>query len=210
VEGETETWKDYLAAEGRYTLMAGETCDGTTPRSACSVATAELERFGYSLLHLDWHPAVIARWKREGCFAEISRRLGYSLSLAALSMPSRIIAGGDFAVNVTIKNEGYAAPFGRRPVFLVFERGVTRYEVMIPVDPRTWYPGDNIITLGGKLPADAQPGMYRVSLWLPDRDVALRNQPMYAIRLDNRNMWLPRSGLNVLATAVPVTTAGRP
>ena len=67
-------------------------------------------------------------------------------------------------------------------------------------DPRFWMPGtttviDQTITL-----PDGLSGEYTLSLNLPDPAEKLRNNPMFSIRLANKNVWDESTGYNKLYT----------
>ena len=67
-------------------------------------------------------------------------------------------------------------------------------------DPRFWMPGtttviDQTITL-----PEGLSGEYTLSLNLPDPAEKLRNNPMFSIRLANKNVWDESTGYNKLNT----------
>jgi hypothetical protein len=57
-----------------------------------------------------------------------------------------------------------------------------------------------------KVAAPAEPGTYRLSLWLPDASPSLRDRPEYAVGFANEDVWDAKAGENVLT---PVFIAGR-
>jgi hypothetical protein len=139
---EIEQWKDYVAQEGQYTPVGGETCKVDSPRSDCDSARAEMERLHWSLLNEQHDADVYAAWKSQGCFDEISRRLGYRFELARVVFTDKVAPGGELDLEVHVRNVGYAGLFNARPVYAVLDDGTTRRDALLgSVDPRAWASG---------------------------------------------------------------------
>jgi hypothetical protein len=192
-------WKDYVARDTLYLPMQGETCNVNPPRSDCPSATEEMALLHWSSVNNDYHPDVVAGWEAQGCRPEMERRLGYRLVAAAVTYAPRVPPGGVLPLAVTIRNEGWAAPFNPRPVIVVLG-GASRHEALLDgIDPRWWMAGEETeVSLRLQLPASIEPGTYELALWLPDASASLRDDPRYAIRLANEGTWDDSSGLNVL------------
>src|SRR5690606_11745814 len=120
--------KRRMGERGRFVIVGGETC-ARSPRATCEVATDELEDLHFTYLNQDFHPGVIARFRRDGCYGEISRRLGYRLLLREAAYAVR---GDRLRVAFTLRNAGYAAPVNPRTAFVVLERGEARVEFPLP------------------------------------------------------------------------------
>jgi hypothetical protein len=67
----------------------------------------------------------------------------------------------------------------------------------VDVDPHRWESGQHTFSATVSLLADLSPGEYILALWLPDPADALRNDPRYAIRFANENIWDATSGWDV-------------
>ncbi|HUU33852.1 MAG TPA: DUF4874 domain-containing protein [Vicinamibacterales bacterium] len=80
--------KAYVAENGRWAVVGGETCNVNPPRSLCPTALAELEYMHFSNLDVDYEPQVIQGFRDGGCYDEIDRRLGYRFELASASSPT--------------------------------------------------------------------------------------------------------------------------
>ena len=107
-----------------------------------------------------------------------------------------------------LENYGFAGLYNPRPVQLVLEGNDTRYEVTLEGhDARTWTPGSEIL-LSAKLrvPADVDPGSYRLALRLPDDASALADSPGYAVRFANADVWDASTGDNVLTSSLLIAT----
>lgn len=197
-----EALKTYLEQETRYVPMGGETC-ALHERSECTTAIAEMERLHYSYLNLDYEPSVIQRWKDDGCFDEIDRRMGYRLALVSAKLAPKARPGGAFELEVALANSGFAAPFNPRPVQLVLSgAGTTWRATLSAVEVRAWLPGAPIALSKRvvQLPSDLPPGQYELGLALPDAAPALAAHGEYAIRLANDGVWDATSGMNRLGT----------
>lgn len=202
--GPIEPLKKYTETWTKHTVMSGETCRLSPPRSDGKTALVELARFHWSMLHEGYHPAVIKAWKEQGAWDEVRRRLGYRFVLREASWPASVQKGGAFALAVTIKNAGFASMFNERKVYAVFSDGKTRHVVPLEgVDPRRWWGGEET-KLSAKLTAPAEPGTYRLSLWLPDAAPALRDRAEYAVRFANEEVWDAKTGENVLTVEFKV------
>jgi hypothetical protein len=194
--------KAYLAAENLYVPQGGETC-ATSTVSGWSNAAQDMATLHWSFLNQDYHPDVLASW---GANIDIAKRkLGYRLSLDSGSYSTIAKTGGQFAATLTIRNDGYAAPFNPRGLSLILRNTSlgTVYSAKLPDDPRRFAPGGNT-TISHKfcLPADVAAGTYALLLNLADPAPGLAGRPEYAIRLANQNTWEASSGYNNLNSAL--------
>jgi hypothetical protein len=147
----------------------------------------------------------------ESVYDRLDRRLGYRLRLGQASFAESIESGQPFNLTATVFNDGYAGVVRRRPVFVVFDDGLHRYDVELAgVDVRTWLSGASTLAAAVTLPQDMAPGEYQVALWLPDQDEALRAMPEYSVRFANRDVWDAVAGYNRIGTVEcrPAAQAG--
>jgi hypothetical protein len=206
-----DEWKAYVAGEGRFTPVGGDTCRVNPPRTDCPAALAELERMHWSMLNAVHLRAVLDGWQRQGCMTEIRDRLGYRLALERASLPATVTAGGELPVWIRIRNHGFASAFNPRPVQLVVACGGKVQRTPVAADPRRWPAGDTaIIQARIRLPADLPPGRCTLALALPDAAPALAGRPEYAIRFANRGVWDQAHGWNVLTRDLRVVAQGQP
>ncbi|MFI6423777.1 DUF4832 domain-containing protein [Promicromonospora sp. NPDC050880] len=191
--------QEYLEAESRYVPVGGETCAVNAPRSEWASASAELARYHYSYLNRDYNQDVLNSWGQEG-IAETARRLGYRFVLESSSVSAR---GSAPTVSVTVRNDGWAAPYTPRPATLVLTRA-DGTEVTVPFgsDARSWLPGTTT-TLTAAL-ADVPAGTYTLALGLPSADAGTSGDPRFAIRTANVGTWDTTRGVNVLEGTVTV------
>ena len=196
--------KAYLADDTKYEPIGGETC-AVDPRNSCATTTAEMARFHWTHINGEYNLDVIGRWTTEGCRPDIERKLGYRLALQSASLPTSMRPGGTFVLDVSLVNNGYAAPTNTRPVFVALDGQGQRLTAQIPVDPRVWLPGPFRILVHMRVPATLQAGAYRLALWLPDEASPLRSRPEYSIELANQGTWNAARGDNTLLAQLTVT-----
>lgn len=193
-----EAWQAYLAQMTRFVPMAGETCAPNPPRTDCPQALAEMVLLHWSALNEDWHPEVIEGFRRQGCYDQIRRRLGYRLVLTQATWNEKLQPGGKLSLGVQLVNQGFAAPLLPRPVYVLLEGQQRKVIWLAEVDPRRWEPGVHSFTAVVSLPQDVPAGTYRLALWLPDPSLRLKDDPRYALRLANEGVWDAASGTNTL------------
>ena len=139
--------------------------------------------------------------------AEIERRLGYRFRLVNSSGPEAAVSGGEFELNFTIANDGFANLYNERPLEVVLrpKAGGEAVRIATGEDPRRWMPGRNAeVRIAVRIPNDTQAGEYEVFLSLPDLSPALQGRPEYSIRLANDGIWEQSSGMNLLAHIVTI------
>lgn len=192
--------QEYLAAESRYVPVGGETCAVNAPRSEWASASAELARYHYSYLNRDYNQDVLNSWGEAG-IAETARRLGYRFVLESSSVSTR--RHGTPTVSVTVRNDGWAAPYTPRPAHLVLT-GVDGTELTVPFgsDARSWLPGTTT-RLTAAL-AHVPAGTYTLALALPSADAGTSDDPRFAVRTANEGTWDAERGVNVLEGTVTV------
>ena len=214
--------REYLAAETRFVPMGGETCAVNPPRSEWESASAEMARYHYSYLNRDYNEDVLNSWGPEGLL-ETSKRLGYRFVLERSTVTTGSLAKPRFStVRVDVRNEGWAAPYNKRPAHLVLRNHKAAWAVPFVnslttstrgssssarADARWWAPGTTT-TIGARV-CGVPAGKYDAYLWLPSADRRLRGNPDYAIRTANEGTWVARRGWNDLQQDV-VVRGGRP
>lgn len=196
----------YLAAETLYTVFGGETCQPHRLND-CGRAVDELATLHASYLNRGYHPEVLDKWRQQGCYDEIERRLGARLVLRQSRVAARGRAGGRLAVEVTLENRGFAPLYNPRPVELVLEQTASGrlYPFLQDEDPRAWKPGRTwTFKAELALPQDMEAGTYRLYLALPDSSPRLQDDSRYAYRLANSGVWDAERGYNELAEGIEV------
>jgi hypothetical protein len=195
-----EAMKDYLNLDNRYVPMEGETCNPSA-YSTCATMPAEMKRIRWDALNIDYHQTVIASWKTDGCFGDISRRLGYRFALVNAVIQDSARAGARFRADIRITNTGWGKCFNPRGLELVMRETTSRKKTVFKLgaDPRRWLtPDTDAVSLDTALPASLPNGDYAIYLNLPDTISALYARPLYSIRLANKGVWEDSTGYNSL------------
>jgi hypothetical protein len=194
----------YLQAETTYLPMGGETCNPNPPRSDCPTALQEMAMFHWSYLNTDYNSAVLNTWS--SCMTQVKQKLGYRFVLLQGTYPGSASPGGGLAVNITVRNDGWAAPFNPRSVELVLRNtsNGTVHRFPLSSNPRFWLSGttntiNQTVTLSG-VPA----GSYALFLNLPDPVSGLNTRPEYSIQTANTGTWESSTGFNNLLHTVTV------
>jgi len=204
-----DTWKDFVAQDGRFLPNGGETCATDPPRSDCPESTTEMARLHWSYLNALYNPDVLAGWTLQGCMDAVAATLGYRLVLVDASYSSAVAPGGAVRVALTIRNDGWAALFNARPVEVVLDDGTgARAALLAAVDPRTWEPGASVtVSARLRVPAAAAPGLARLALRLPDEAPALHDRSDYAVAFASEGVWDASLGANVFALDLAIDPA---
>lgn len=199
--------RKYWAAESAYTIMGGETC-ATSAYCHCEKeganpgTVAEMAKYHYSYLNQGYHQGVLSRWKSEGCFEQLQKRLGYRYVLDKGQFTDSPAAGAAFRIVLTLHNEGFAPVQNPRDAEFVLtdKGGKVLGTYPLNSDPRYWMPDETVtvdqtLTLPSGISGE-------VTLWLnlPDPCENLRNNPLYSIRLANKDVWDEETGYNKLHT----------
>jgi regulation of enolase protein 1 (concanavalin A-like superfamily) len=195
----------------RYTVMGGETCsiEYPTPRNSCEVALRELEQFHWDYINTNWYVPVYDRWRSEGCYDEITRRMGYRLSLTEGAVTEQVAVGDTITLELDMTNSGFGKVYNPRPIEIVLrnvDSGAER-RLRVTGDARSMLPlaGETrTLQLSANVPADMPAGSYRVLLNLPDAAPNLANDVRYSIRLANVGTWEAPTGYNDLLLTTTV------
>ena len=200
--------RTYWAAESAYTIMGGETCgvsaychcdpQGDNAKAHGVLADMAINHFTY--LNQNYHPSVIGRWRTEGCFEELQKRLGYRYVLDKGQFTQAAKAGESFRVVLTLHNEGFAPAQNPRDIELVLTDKAGKLVKAWPVDsdPRYWMPNETVTVDQTVTLPEGISGEYTLSLNLPDPCENLRSNPLYSIRLANKDTWNENTGYNTL------------
>ncbi len=217
VNGKAAEVKEFLAADTRYVVQSGEIgagcCELTNEGvdedgdgwaqdyESCARMMPMLEQLHFTTFNHNDDPARVERLRKEGCFDELSRRLGYRFVASSGSLPAEARAGSPLGLDLSITNEGFATPYNERDVEVVLRNTATgaMHVIAVADDPRQWAAGEtHRLQVNDVLPADLAAGTYDVLLNLPDPQPSLRSRPEFSIRLANEG-WEPATGFNRLA-----------
>ncbi len=212
---------DFYHQDNLFVAQGGETCNSASdaqPYIGCDNALSELAYLRFNTLNIGYEQGVLNGWTVGGCMNQIKQRLGYRFVLLNAKIPDRVKPGSSLTVSISLKNDGFAAPYNPRLLELRLQNTVTGKVVKLSLkggqaknqDPRFWQPGlTHEFNLEVGVPADLTEGDYRVGLSLPDPEPNLYARAEYAIRFANLNTW-QASGVNDLQHSLLVDsrTAG--
>jgi hypothetical protein len=160
--------------------VSGESNMVNSPRTDCSNALVEMDRFNWSLINKDYFPQVISNWQTNGCFTIMQRNLGYNLRLNSSNITNGVLT-------INIGNYGYANLFKDRKAFLVCKNTSTNINYSFLIDGNI----KNIITTNYTITTNLASlglpvGSYKLYLNLPD---PLISNKLYSIQTSNLNTW---------------------
>jgi hypothetical protein len=199
--------QQYLEADSLYVPIGGETCNVNPPRSEWPSASAELARYHYSYLNRDYNQDVLNSWGAAG-ITETAQRLGYRFVLENSTVTPQ--ADGTTRVTVTVRNDGWAAPYTPRiaTLRLTGAAGSTDVAFDANADARRWLPGTTTtLTATVRSGASLVLGTYGLALALPSADASTSGDPRFAIQTANVGTWDEARGVNVLGQTVTVSAA---
>jgi len=205
-----EAERRYLSLDNLYVPQGGETCTaGYDPEySTCEKAVNDFREMRWDFFRIDWPESVINRWKDQGCFDEISRNMGYRITLRQSTISNETIEG-KINLNLQLENIGYGKMYNPRKLELVLVSEDRKKEYAIPLDsdPRFWSPGlRKDLNLTIHVPDSVPLGTYSLHLSLQDPAPALYGIPKYAIRMANAGLWDAEKGYNSLNHDVIVSS----
>lgn len=185
--------QQYMAMLGALAPFGGETCNpaddpGAEPRTGCAAILNDGARYRLSYLNAGYYrPLFHERWIADGCMADVRRRMGYRFALERLVIPASARRGEPLAMDLAVRNDGWARLYNPRPVTVVLQNARTTHQlVAIGTDPRTWLPGARTDeTLRVTLPRSVAAGRYRVALALPDAHASVARDARFAVRFAN-------------------------
>lgn len=187
----------FWAEDTKYTIIGGEICANCALTDALH-AISEMEKYHFTYCNDgEWHDNQ-TKWKAQGYWETICQRMGYRLVLDSATYKEKL-ENGFFSVNLTLHNEGFAAPQNPRDVEIILKNEDTAYVFkQYNIDPRFWLPGEPISLILRADMSNKPKGGYMVYLNLPDPYETLHNNPLFSIRCANHGVWAAHLGYNRL------------
>lgn len=211
--------RNYTMALSKVTPFGGETCnpadeDGAQPRTSCAAILGEGKQFSLTYLNSEYYTeAFHSRWKKDGCYAEVQRSMGYRLEFLSTEHAATAAAGAAWPIRIAVRNVGWARPYKPRQlsVFLKHRVSGSVLKLVTSVDPRTWTAGNTFAhDTSVVIPSTAQSGEYDIYLALPDGAAQVNVDPRFAVRpanadnAGNRQAWDATLGAFRTGTIVTV------
>ena len=182
-------WKDYVKNDSLYTPMGGETCQDSGSFTTCSNALRSLKNFHWAFLNDKYNPDVIQRWKEEGCYDEIAKKLGYRLVLQNMKY---FQTSKKLLLKLFIKNQGFSAPYVNYNISFSLKNKSHLFNFPQKFDTRK-IPAQEVTLLETELNISKIPaGEYKLFLDINDSSTP--------IRFANKDIWQKETQNNLLMT----------
>lgn len=203
--------RDIFEKVGRYAATSGETCNvgGINFYNSCDHVVSDMKKIGGpDTLFRGFWGNIYERLQDEGCYDEVTRRLGYRLQLVSATLPMNVTRGQQFNISLDIRNTGFGKVYNPRPLDLVFvaddgsaitQRLSSDARKALPLAGETVTAGWNV-----RAPSGLKSGhSYDLYLRLPDPSSKLKDDNRYSIRLANDNdIWDANTGRHDLGMTV--------
>ena len=204
--------RQYVATETLYVPNGGETNveSNSLAEQVYAKAPSEMSKYHWSFCGKSYATQVTSRWKSSGIYDTLNVHMGYRYNLLDGRYTDEVAPGGKMNVTIRVRNDGYAPIYNERPVYLVMQ-GVgavsASYTMKLKADPRRWLPNGEISWINEQvdIPENAPEGAYQLYLWMPDKYESIQNDPRFAVRCANVNVWDASSGYNRLNCTVIVS-----
>jgi len=201
--------RQYVATQCLYTPNGGETNiddDDNLAERMYSKAPSEMSTYHWSFCGSTYAMPVIRRWRNSGIFDTLNVYMGYRYNLLDAQFSNEAAPGGKANITIRVRNAGYAPIYNERPAYIVFRNQQSTFRIQLKADPRRWAPNGFVSWINEQvdIPADAPEGIYRLYLWLPDKYESIQNDPRYAVRFANTDVWDSNTGYNNLNASIVI------
>jgi hypothetical protein len=183
--------RTYAQALSDNTAFGGENCNNAeTPlRTSCSDILSEGKAYHLAWLNASDWSGFISAWKNGGCYAEVSRSMGYRLQLDAMSHDTQVSRGGSLAVTVDLRNVGWARVFSARKLVVTLKHKTSGATIVGSAGNLRDLPpsatSSSRLSVGVTIPSGAQTGDYDVYLGSPDIFSSTASNPKFSVRFAN-------------------------
>ena len=207
--------RQFIATETLYVPNGGETNiddSETLAEQRYTRAPGEMSTYHWSFCGSSYALPVTRRWRESGLFDTLNVHMGYRYNLLDAQFSDQAAPSGKMNVTIRLRNAGYAPLYNERTVYLVLKAvSGQQSAISLPLqaDPRRWLPNyvQSAINEQVTIPANLPEGTYHLYLWLPDKYAAIANDPRYAIRIANTDMWDAQTGMNDLMATVTISNS---
>ncbi|OUM62449.1 hypothetical protein PIROE2DRAFT_11246 [Piromyces sp. E2] len=160
---------NYVKKDTKNVPIVGETCRNYKSRTNCESAVKEMERMHFSSLNSEYNESVLNLWKEDGCYKEISERLGYQLRLSHLIATTESTANSMITFHAEGYNNGFSAPFDYKYAKIILKSDNMQCYKRIPIKATTWKAGGYFsICAYLQLPKNIRIGKYEYILEIAD------------------------------------------
>lgn len=194
-----------MSDHSQYSIYGGETCNPSS-RSSCSIALQELRFFHFTFLNNRYHPTVLQGWRTEGCYDTIAQNLGYRIILVSSYFPDNITVGSNMSFQVTVRNDGFAAPVTKMLLNLVLKKDSVEQRMKLNTDVRFWLGNgtEHSMNESAYIPNELDSGTWRIYLEIADAAPRIQRVPQYNILAVNQVPAVQQAGMNDLLRSIQV------
>ena len=202
--------------QSKYSIFGGETCNPSSGRNACPIAMDELAYLHFTYLNNLYHPDVLQQWRNESCYDTVAQKLGYRLVLVSSRFPDQVASGDELNFQITLRNDGFAAPMNSALIQLVLQQGSSQKILEINgtnINPHFLLGNGTEHTLSGRAQITnemATNGTWNVFFRIADAAPSLRETAQYNILTVNQPPSAQHTGLNDLQRSVTIITTPTP
>lgn len=205
--------RQYIATETLYVPNGGETNveSNSLAEQVYAKAPEEMSTYHWSFCGKSYATQVTSRWKSSGIYDTLNVHMGYRYNLVDAQFSDQAAPSGKMNVTIRVRNDGYAPIYNERPVYLVLKgtQGSAQYTIPLKTDPRRWLPNGHVSWINEQvdIPSNALEGTYHLYLWMPDKYESIKNDPRFAVRCANKNMWNSNTGYNDLGATITISNS---
>ena len=208
-EDDDPAMRQYVATQTLYVPNGGETNiddDDKLAEKRYVEAPSEMSKYHWSFCGSTYATPVTSRWRNSGLFDTLNIHMGYRYNMVNGEYSDEVAPEGKMNVTIRVRNDGYAPIYNKRTAYIVL-KGADTYVLPLKSDPRRWLPNGVVSAINEQvdIPQNAKEGTYRLYLWLPDEYESIKNDPRYAVRLANKDVWDSETGMNKLNASVTVS-----
>lgn len=201
--------RDYVAKETLYVPNGGETNieEDDVAEQRYTRAPEQMSTYHWSFCGMSYATQVTRRWRQSGIFDTLNIHMGYRLNLKNAQFSDMAAPSGKANVTIHLRNSGYAPIYNERKAYIVLKNGNQVWPLPLKADPRRWLPNNVLSTINEQvdIPAELPVGTYHLYLHLPDAHSSIADNPRYAIRCANVDMWDETTGMNDLGATIVIS-----
>ncbi|CAN5645282.1 hypothetical protein BH09PSE5_BH09PSE5_45540 [soil metagenome] len=183
--------RDYVKKSTEFTPFGGETCSGFSPmRQSCAQILQEGSDYHLTYLNINFYTAFMSSWKSGGCYAQVTRSMGYRFQLDAVTHPTSASRNTAIDVSVDLRNVGWSRIFSARKLVVTLRHKSSGALITAAgsTDMRTLpsqATSSTRTTVRVTVPSGAATGEYDVLLGMPDVYTTTANDSRFAVRFAN-------------------------
>ena len=200
--------RQYIATETLFVPNGGETNveSSSLAKKVYTDGPSEMSTYHWSFCGSNYATQVTNRWRNSGLFDTLNIHMGYRYNLVDGQYSDEVAPEGKMNVTIRVRNDGYAPIYNKRTAYIVL-KGADTYVLPLKSDPRRWLPNGVVSAINEQvdIPQNAKEGTYQLYLWLPDEYESIQNDPRYAVRLANKDVWDSETGMNKLNASVTIS-----